>query len=578
MQSTDPHASNGKAHSSGKPDELTPDRDMLVRFVDVMFKNANKIGFVSFRVFRDNGKSERPVLIQALRLDDYEFEPLMLIPAKQAANWYEPAVFCPPVATFKDHRNAKADNVLEGVALSVDCDQAPRHGRTTLEAVLGQSTIVSESGGEWMDPETGEIEPKAHLHWRLKQPAATAEAQAMLYEARWLAAKLIGSDATAISIVHPLRWPGSWHCKKKPPRLARIAAISEATEIDLAEALARLREAAEAAGIVQPGQANGAASGVGGGPGGQREASSHSLVDSTLSVIPNDGDRRDEKGVLVCDWTYWNHVGMTIWASTSGSEDGRRAFHTWSAKHKKYDKAETNARWDHYFRSPPNRLGFGSLVYRARQADPNWHYGHAVDAGFGEALRSFFDQLLRDHDDPDDDDGTGNAGPSAGNGASPNASNGAGPGPGAGAGAGSGGAGSGGPGGPSGPGTGPGPGASGPGAAGTGSNSMNKLPFHAEVAEELLFRMSMRDEEIRVVPDERGRRHTWVYSNGLWSLLAEPGDWLDHQIEMTLREMGCSSASKAKFITEARKSSAVRPSGQRRWHGTITARCRRARG
>ena len=31
-----------------------------------------------------------------------------------------------------------------------------------------------------------------------------------------------------------------------------------------------------------------------------------------------------------------------------------------------------------------------------------------------------------------------------------------------------------------------GPGASGPGAAGVGSNSMNKLPFHGEVAEELL--------------------------------------------------------------------------------------------
>ena len=69
----------------------------------------------------------------------------MLIPAQQAANWYEPAVFAPPVCTFKDHRNAKTDNILEGVALSVDCDQAPDMGRATLEALLGPATVVSRA-------------------------------------------------------------------------------------------------------------------------------------------------------------------------------------------------------------------------------------------------------------------------------------------------------------------------------------------------------------------------------------------------------------------------------------------------
>ena len=31
--------------------------------------------------------------------------------------------------------------------------------------------IVVESGGEWANPETGELEPKLHLHWRLQKPA-----------------------------------------------------------------------------------------------------------------------------------------------------------------------------------------------------------------------------------------------------------------------------------------------------------------------------------------------------------------------------------------------------------------------
>ena len=101
------------AHSQA---ERIPDRDVLIQFVDAMFRNARRDGFVSFRVFADNGKSERPVLIQAVRLDDHEFVQLMLIPAQQAANWYEPAVFAPPVCTFKTHRNAKTDNIREGVA------------------------------------------------------------------------------------------------------------------------------------------------------------------------------------------------------------------------------------------------------------------------------------------------------------------------------------------------------------------------------------------------------------------------------------------------------------------------------
>ena len=71
---------------------------------------------------------------------------------------------------------------------------------------------------------------------------------------------------------------------------------------------------------------------------------------------------------------------MTIWASTDGSEDGRVAFHEWSAKSPKYDEAKTEARWQHYFRSPPTKLGFGSLVYRARQHVPDWRYENPASA------------------------------------------------------------------------------------------------------------------------------------------------------------------------------------------------------
>ena len=63
----------------------------------------------------------------------------------------------------------------------------------------------------------------------------------MLKEARKLATELVGGDGTNISIVHPIRWPGSWH-RKGTPRLAKIVASSD-SEIDLAEAVERLRDA-----------------------------------------------------------------------------------------------------------------------------------------------------------------------------------------------------------------------------------------------------------------------------------------------------------------------------------------------
>jgi hypothetical protein len=406
---------NGKSHPSDKPEELIPDRDMLVRFVDVMFRNARRDGFVSLRAFEDNGSGEKPIFIQALRLDDQEFVPLMLERARQAATWWKPAVFCPPVATFKDHRNAKTDNVREGVALSTECDQTPAKARATLEALLGPATVVVESGGEWINDETGEIEPKLHLHWRLKKPAATPEELAMLYKARSLAATLVGGDTTNNSIVHPIRWPGGWH-RKKAPRLARIGAQDD-NEIDLEAALERLRAAV---GVVEPVRT---ISPDGGNGSGQRVASDHSVVAHALAAIPNGTDPKAHH------WEYWNKIGMTIWASTDGSEAGRVAFHEWSAKSNKYDVVNTEDRWQHYFRSPPTRLGFGTLVYLAREHVPDWRYENPASAAATVAVGEFIAQLLREGDEADDNAGSagssgspGDAGGAAGPGASGGAS------------------------------------------------------------------------------------------------------------------------------------------------------------
>jgi hypothetical protein len=150
-------------------------------------------------------------------------------------------VFCPPIATFADKEHARERDIVEGLALSVECDSRPRQARRKLEALLGPCTFVVRSGGVWIDPATGETEDKLHLHWRLQTPARGEELKA-LKQARDLAARIVGGDPSNKPICHPVRWPGSWH-RKGEPILCRIDTANPDTEIDLTDALGRLTAA-----------------------------------------------------------------------------------------------------------------------------------------------------------------------------------------------------------------------------------------------------------------------------------------------------------------------------------------------
>ncbi len=133
-----------------------------------------------------------------------------------------------------------------GLVLSVECDKAPAAARAKLEALLGPATVLVASGGEWVNAD-GEIEDKLHLHWRLDEPTREPEEHRALKRARSLATVLVGGDASNKPIVHCIRWPGSWH-RKGTPRLAHIVAVTD-HEVSLPDALERLQEAVDAAGL-----------------------------------------------------------------------------------------------------------------------------------------------------------------------------------------------------------------------------------------------------------------------------------------------------------------------------------------
>jgi hypothetical protein len=222
--------------------ELSPDRGQIELFVESLFRHASLEGYVSLRAFyEDSSKSFRitptalfdglPFLIEAAQDD-----------ATRAANHPKRVVFCPPLATFANKKGATESDLLEGPALSVECDTRPYEARAKLEAILGPATLVVRSGGKWVDPKTGEIQDKLHLHWRLKRPARNEELQT-LKRAREVAAGIAGADTSNVPICHPIRWPGSWH-RKGEPVLCSIETASPDSEIDLDAALAALLAAA----------------------------------------------------------------------------------------------------------------------------------------------------------------------------------------------------------------------------------------------------------------------------------------------------------------------------------------------
>jgi hypothetical protein len=343
---------------------LCADRGELQRFIDATFAYADRDSFVSLRCFRDDvdgialRDNWRCVRVTGNSDDLVDAaEDLATLAAVDDA----PVVFAPPVCSFKTAEKADAANVCNGLVITTELDSNPAAGRARLEAVLGPATVVVESGGLWLDPETGEELPKLHLHWRLEKPTRTPIEHDFLKEANQLATTLAGGDPTAVPLVHPLRWAGSWH-RKATPRMARIVDSDITREIDLADALNKLREAAKAL-----------KSANGHDPAPHKDFSAFEpaeLLDVTAAIacIPNNDDDTPHGA----SWKQWSDMGLRIYAATGGSDIGLALWLDWSKRSKVFDEAETRARWRHYATSPPNKTNPGALFNLAKQHYKNF--------------------------------------------------------------------------------------------------------------------------------------------------------------------------------------------------------------
>ena len=169
---------------------LEPDAQEIAGFVHAMFRYADDGSFVSFRAFLQLQVGPPPYIrgseINGAGLDGVIND--AVAGARFAANYREPLVFAPPIATFRcEHKAAEAD-LINALGISVELDEGDTtKARQFLEHLLGPATCVAASGGEWVDPETGEVFAKLHLHWRLSEPTRTPDEHAQLKHARRLA-------------------------------------------------------------------------------------------------------------------------------------------------------------------------------------------------------------------------------------------------------------------------------------------------------------------------------------------------------------------------------------------------------
>jgi len=223
-----------------------------------------------------------------------------------------------------DGRGRKLENIISIRAVFLDLDGSP------LEPVLKNRMpphIVTETSPG-----------RFHCYWRVSDmPLADFKAVQIAIAERY------DGDPVVCDLPRVMRLVG-FHHHKAEPFLSRIISIHDAP--------AYPASAFERAEVEQHF------------PGAKEPATPLDLwlTDCALKTIPT-----------ALDWGTRNHVGMATWRATDGDEFGFEAWRSWLQRSGRYDARATRRQWQAYFRSRPNRIGLGTLVFLAKQVDPDWH-------------------------------------------------------------------------------------------------------------------------------------------------------------------------------------------------------------
>jgi hypothetical protein len=123
-----------------------PDRIHIEAFVLALFKYATAGNWVSLRAFPDKGGGNRPFRITPHQLNG-NLDALINLAYREvelAAHAREKVVFCPPVATFTNSKQATEAALAEGLVISNELDANPQAGLAKLKQLLGPQVCANE--------------------------------------------------------------------------------------------------------------------------------------------------------------------------------------------------------------------------------------------------------------------------------------------------------------------------------------------------------------------------------------------------------------------------------------------------
>ena len=213
---------------------LEADRAELERFIEATFRYADEGTHAVLRTFAEGsdkvlGTVRVPLNGGLDALVDTQ------LPATKGGQCPAGRSVRATISTFLGSRTRERD-LGNGLVLASRPTMRPRSPGETWSTCSGRRPVVA-SGGQWIDPQTGVVEDKLHLHWRCQEPSRSASEHALAQACpRFAPARSSVRTRPPSSLVHPLRWPGGWH-RKNEPRLARIVALNPDVEIDPSEAI-----------------------------------------------------------------------------------------------------------------------------------------------------------------------------------------------------------------------------------------------------------------------------------------------------------------------------------------------------
>jgi hypothetical protein len=273
----------------------------------------------TFQTFDDNADRKDPKLVRVLHgtLNQHADE-LRYLNSKGAG------VFV--VVNDTDGKGRKAENIIRVRAVFADLDGAPLD--PVLQHYLPPHVVVETSPDHF------------HCYWRV-----TGLPLELFSGVQKAIAARFNSDPVVCDLPRVMRVPGFWH-RKGTPFMSRLIRDVPGICENITSHFPPMPD--------EPHTSS---------PKKGANALDLWLVSEALKVIPNDD----------VHWLIWNQIGMATYRATDGDEFGKEAFIAWSMKSPKHNALGVEKKWERYCKSPPTKLGIGTLIFLAKLAEPGWY-------------------------------------------------------------------------------------------------------------------------------------------------------------------------------------------------------------